>query len=246
MAYRILLRRDNSANWSENNPVLALGEPGYETDTGKLKVGDGSTAWNSLTEINPTGVTGPTGSVDFTSIASNVTPSTDSTYSLGSLSFKWSDLYLGGSLYLGDSSTSIEGSNGNVIITGSTGNQIVGDLTVTGTTNIRPYKVYSALLTQTSSSNPAATVLHTTFDDTLTWERSYTGRYTVSSSSEFTEDKIFVIFSQNAAIGTSTTPCHYNWQWYDVDTLIIESLNSAGATADNLLTSTSVEIRVYD
>jgi hypothetical protein len=88
--------------------------------------------------------------------------------------------------------------------------------------------------------------LHTTFDDTLTWERSYTGRYTVSSSSEFTEDKIFVIFSQNAAIGTSTTPCHYNWQWYDVDTLIIESLNSAGATADNLLTSTSVEIRVYD
>lgn len=246
MAYRILLRRDTSTNWSENNPVLASGEPGYETDTGKLKIGDGSTAWDSLTEINPTGITGPTGSVDFTAINSNVIPSTDSTYNLGSLSLKWSDIHIDGSLYLGDSSTSIQGSNGNVVITGGTANQVVGNLNVTGTTNIRPYKVYSALITQSASSNPTAEVLHSTFTGSLTWSRSYTGRYTVTSASEFTEDKIFVIFSQNAAIGTSTTPCHYNWQWYDVNNLTIESLNSAGATADNLFTSTSVEIRVYN
>ncbi len=30
------------------NPTLAAGEPGFETDTGKIKYGDGTTAWNSL------------------------------------------------------------------------------------------------------------------------------------------------------------------------------------------------------
>jgi hypothetical protein len=41
-------RRGTAAQWTSANPTLAAGEPGYETDTGKFKVGDGSTAWNSL------------------------------------------------------------------------------------------------------------------------------------------------------------------------------------------------------
>ena len=48
MAVRFQLRRDTAANWTSANSVLALGEPGVETDTLKVKVGDGSTAWNSL------------------------------------------------------------------------------------------------------------------------------------------------------------------------------------------------------
>lgn len=48
MAVRFQLRRDTAANWASANPVLALGEPGVETDTLKVKVGNGSTAWNSL------------------------------------------------------------------------------------------------------------------------------------------------------------------------------------------------------
>lgn len=48
MAIRLQLRRDTAANWASSNPVLALGEPGVETDTLKVKVGDGITAWNSL------------------------------------------------------------------------------------------------------------------------------------------------------------------------------------------------------
>jgi hypothetical protein len=64
MAYRILLRRDSSANWETNNPVLLSGEPGYETDTGKLKIGDGVSTWLDLNEYitGPTGGTGSTGS----------------------------------------------------------------------------------------------------------------------------------------------------------------------------------------
>ena len=43
-----LLRRDTAANWSAKNPILRNGEEGYETDTGKRKVGDGTTEWNNL------------------------------------------------------------------------------------------------------------------------------------------------------------------------------------------------------
>lgn len=48
MAYRIVLRRDRAERWTTNNPVLSLGEPGYETDTGKLKIGNGRTPWRTL------------------------------------------------------------------------------------------------------------------------------------------------------------------------------------------------------
>jgi hypothetical protein len=42
------IRRDTAANWTSDDPVLALGEPALETDTGKQKIGDGATAWSSL------------------------------------------------------------------------------------------------------------------------------------------------------------------------------------------------------
>ena len=41
-------RRDTASNWTSNNPTLLAGEWGYETDTKKFKIGDGSTAWQSL------------------------------------------------------------------------------------------------------------------------------------------------------------------------------------------------------
>ena len=48
MAVTIQIRRGTAAEWAAANTVLAAGELGYETDTGFLKVGDGSTAWNSV------------------------------------------------------------------------------------------------------------------------------------------------------------------------------------------------------
>lgn len=45
---RIRLRRDTAANWTSANPTLLAGEMGVETDTRRYKVGDGSTAWASL------------------------------------------------------------------------------------------------------------------------------------------------------------------------------------------------------
>jgi len=45
---RIQIKRSTAASWTSNNPVLYVGEIGYETDTKKIKVGDGTTAWTSL------------------------------------------------------------------------------------------------------------------------------------------------------------------------------------------------------
>ena len=41
-------RRDTASNWTSNNTVLLAGEWGIESDTKKFKIGDGSTAWQSL------------------------------------------------------------------------------------------------------------------------------------------------------------------------------------------------------
>lgn len=45
------LKRASQSTWKNKNPVLAYGEPGYEKETGKLKIGDGVTAWNDLSDI---------------------------------------------------------------------------------------------------------------------------------------------------------------------------------------------------
>jgi hypothetical protein len=48
MTTRIKLRRDTYQNWYDANPVLALGEAGYDITNNKLKIGDGVTAWRTL------------------------------------------------------------------------------------------------------------------------------------------------------------------------------------------------------
>ena len=62
---QIQIRRGTAAQWTSANPTLSSGEFGFETDTNKLKCGNGSTAWTSLAYIasdgDITGVTAGTG-----------------------------------------------------------------------------------------------------------------------------------------------------------------------------------------
>lgn len=51
MAVQIEIRRDTAANWTAVNPLLTQGEFGFETDTKKLKIGDGVTLWNALSYL---------------------------------------------------------------------------------------------------------------------------------------------------------------------------------------------------
>jgi Major tropism determinant N-terminal domain len=46
------IKRGFSFEWTEKNPVLRAGEPGYEIDRHRLKIGDGATPWEHLTYVN--------------------------------------------------------------------------------------------------------------------------------------------------------------------------------------------------
>lgn len=48
MAIQIQYRRGTASQWATANTLLAIGEAGYETDTGRFKVGDGATNWTNL------------------------------------------------------------------------------------------------------------------------------------------------------------------------------------------------------
>jgi hypothetical protein len=52
MATKIQVRRDSAADWNILNPTLSEGEIGYETDTGKFKIGNGSSFWSALDYFN--------------------------------------------------------------------------------------------------------------------------------------------------------------------------------------------------
>jgi hypothetical protein len=48
---RIQFRRGTASEWVASNPVLGSGEPGYDTTNKIFKIGDGSTAWGSLSGV---------------------------------------------------------------------------------------------------------------------------------------------------------------------------------------------------
>jgi hypothetical protein len=86
-------RRGLSSLWQSANTVLAQAEPGYEIDTGKLKIGDGKNGWNALSYINnvsdglkisePIGPTGPAGqTIVFIGITGSCSTGYQNTHSL--------------------------------------------------------------------------------------------------------------------------------------------------------------------
>lgn len=67
----IKIRRGTAAQWTSANPTLAAGELGFETDSARSKLGDGTTAWTSLgyTVGDSSGV----GTVEWTSVLNKPT-----------------------------------------------------------------------------------------------------------------------------------------------------------------------------
>ena len=71
----IKTRRGTAATWTSINPVLDAGEFGYESNTTKFKIGDGTTAWNSLSYATAVVSTIPASGLTGTTLASNVVSS---------------------------------------------------------------------------------------------------------------------------------------------------------------------------
>jgi hypothetical protein len=54
MEYTLKFRRAYSWRWALENPVLKDGEPGFEQNTGRFKIGDGIRTWAELGYFDPT------------------------------------------------------------------------------------------------------------------------------------------------------------------------------------------------
>ena len=104
MAVKIKLKRDTAENWTSNNPTLAAGEMGIETDTNKFKFGDGSTTWTSLSYSSGSSYSDSDVSTFLNgNIDGHLIPDTNITYDLGSPEKKFRYLYLDAStMFLGD------------------------------------------------------------------------------------------------------------------------------------------------
>jgi len=83
----IQLRRDTTANWTEANPVLALAEPGLDTDKNLIKYGDGVLTWANL----PYAGSGP-------DIGGNLNPTANGVFTLGNVTNRWQSLYATGNI----------------------------------------------------------------------------------------------------------------------------------------------------
>jgi hypothetical protein len=123
MATRIQLRNGTAAQWTSANPTLAIGELGVETDTNKFKVGNGTTAWNSLAYTVGftwrgawSGLTAYVandfvsyGNAGYIAIQSgtNQTPATATAY--------WNLVVTGGGLAIGGSSSQVQYNSGGIL-----------------------------------------------------------------------------------------------------------------------------------
>jgi len=147
----------------------------------------------------------------------------------------------------------------NVSITSSTGVTVLGGISNVSITNSSgitvtesnvtyqngiktlnnvTYKKYIALLKQTGTSAPVATVIENTLSDSIIWTYNGVGIYTGTLTNEFTQYKT-TIYHNNTAQGFT----YVNWQ--NEDEIDVETWNATGTRVNGQLDYMTIEIRVY-
>ena len=131
----------------------------------------------------------------------------------------------------------------NIVITGDgtiSFPYVINNVTV----DLRPYKVYTALLSQSGTSAPVATVLENTLGGAVVWSRIGVGAYRATLSGVFTATKSF----GQAALYTDINTVYSGnrtFQFNRNTTSIMELFHTRNDTnVDNF--AASVEIRVYN
>lgn len=129
-------------------------------------------------------------------------------------------------------------------ITPSSGTTITvdGDLNVTGTNNIRPYRVYTGLISQIGTSDPTVVIIENTLGN-IVWTRTNSGQYLGYLPGEFLATKTFLLTSSDYSLN----PLNQARQFIrnsDDYIAILTQIN--GVVADGLLENTPIEVRVYD
>lgn len=138
--------------------------------------------------------------------------------------------------------------NVDIITSQSAGPVTIQDnLIVTGTTNIKPYKVYVARLSQSgSTANPDTDILENTLGATITWTRQSTGIYLGTSSVAMFDAHNTMLLMNNVGSAGFTYPTYRSggYQAANEIAIICRRTDSVGTYVDPL-GPVFVEIRVY-
>lgn len=104
------------------------------------------------------------------------------------------------------------------------------------------YKVYTALLTRTGATAPAAAVLENTLG-TITYSYTTLGVYSINSSNLFPQNKTVAFVQQqgNGAFGNTL-----NIVLLNEDTIRLVQATSSGSNNVDWSSPVSIEIRVYN
>jgi hypothetical protein len=111
------------------------------------------------------------------------------------------------------------------------------------------YKSYVATITQTGTSDPVATVLENTFNDTFTWTRNTAGNYQVQLTTG-TFSKLYCT-TPSESVKYAAFSFRYKiiikFDSSDITnkSLVLSTMNNSGSLVDDLLYDQPVEIRVY-
>lgn len=116
-----------------------------------------------------------------------------------------------------------------------------------------PYKVYKALLTQTGTDAPVATVLENTLGVDLVWTRDSAGVYYGTSANVFLNKNVIVDGNVLLAnpIGGLSNFIFSDFEWFDDDSIRVDTARTAdnGVTitgTDEQLYYSSIRVEVYD
>lgn len=158
-----------------------------------------------------------------------------------------------------DSDMGIRAPSGNLILS-ALNNTRITNLSGTGTRNVaadsngnlvissidtRPYKVYTALLSQTGTSAPTVVnVLENTLGGALVWTRNSTGEYYATLSGAFSGGFSKLAFSMTNNDYVSTTVTSYRFNQVNSNTVSLKTYLGITLT-DSLIGTASIEIRVY-
>lgn len=246
MATRMQQRRGTAAQWistnSGNGPILNAGEIGYETDTNKFKIGDGTNHWINLDYF-----------VDANSIAN---PSIGSSIVFEGTTENAYETTLFATDPTADRTITLPNATGTVVLADSSGNvTVAGDLTVSGTTTIvnsTVLEVQNEIKFEGDTANAFETslkVVDPTADRIITFPDA-TGTVALLDATQTLSNKTINLNANTL----NTTLAQLNTAVSDADvaslagseTLTNKTLTSPKVNEAVALTATSTELNVLD
>ena len=105
----------------------------------------------------------------------------------------------------------------------------------------RPYKVYTAIIQQSGTNAPVATVLENTLGGTLVWGRTSAGVYTGTLTGAFAFNKTVCFATSASANATNKKGIGIT----NANFVTLRATNSVDVESDGVVGGLSIEIRVY-